>query len=46
MPDSGDATGIYDLGTVRYNESYAMLLARYFNAMGSIRAHSDVLTNP
>jgi len=28
--------GIYDLGTVRYNESYAMLLARYFNEVGSL----------
>jgi NTE family protein len=27
---------IYDLGTVRYNESYAMLLARYFNQVGTL----------
>jgi|HubBroStandDraft_1064217.scaffolds.fasta_scaffold09268_8 predicted acylesterase/phospholipase RssA len=27
---------IYNLGTVRYNESYAMLLARYFDEVGSL----------
>jgi hypothetical protein len=28
--------GIYDYGTVHYNEAYATLLAKYFNAMGSL----------
>jgi NTE family protein len=40
LPGLERLLGIYDLGTVRYNESYAMLLARYFNAMASIRADS------
>ena len=28
--------GIYDLGTVKYNESYARLLANYFNEVGAL----------
>ena len=28
--------GIYDYGTVHYNEAYATLLAKYFNAMGAL----------
>jgi predicted patatin/cPLA2 family phospholipase len=28
--------GIYDLGTVHYNETYAMLLARYFNKVAEL----------
>jgi NTE family protein len=35
--------GIYDLGTVHYNESYATLLARYFNQVGTLPG-SDPLT--